>query len=229
MFFQTPAFDIYLLTLINQQLKNPFFDSIMPVISNPAILYALLLPLLIWTWRKYGKKQIILVLGPGTSSRRGDGGLGNQPRQKIHQTRPSPQRLAQRLFSGKRAMGPASLRLCTNQRARHLLPFCPCGQHHVHRLAGHGLLAEAEKMASAAAAAGGVFQDISRQALPPGCHCRLALRPGHRRNGLAALELCGRTFDRRSEKQKLVVRHDSGGFLAVTAICEHSQPAGGYE
>ncbi len=62
MFFQTPAFDIYLLTLINQQLKNPFFDSIMPVISNPAILYALLLPLLIWTWRKYGKKQIILVL-----------------------------------------------------------------------------------------------------------------------------------------------------------------------
>ncbi|WP_147821117.1 phosphatase PAP2 family protein [Salidesulfovibrio onnuriiensis] len=87
MFFKTPALDAYLLSLINQQWKNPFFDALMPVLSNPFILYALLVPLLVWTWRKLGKRQIILVLvllaGVGIAD------LGtNVVKKTIHRVRP---------------------------------------------------------------------------------------------------------------------------------------------
>lgn len=62
MFFRTPAIDTYLLNIINQQLKNPLFDFIMPVISNPVFLYALIVPLCIWAWRKKSRKQALLIL-----------------------------------------------------------------------------------------------------------------------------------------------------------------------
>lgn len=87
MFFQTPAIDHYLLVLINHHLKNPVFDLIMPVLSNPVILYVLLLPLLIWVWRALGKKQLILVLLLLCGMGMADFGT-NLIKKSIHRVRP---------------------------------------------------------------------------------------------------------------------------------------------
>lgn len=61
MFFKTPALDGLLQVYINQQLRNPVFDILMPIVSNHLLFYVLLLPLGAWVWHKYGSRQLLLI------------------------------------------------------------------------------------------------------------------------------------------------------------------------
>lgn len=62
MFFQTPAIDLALLKLINQQWRNPFFDWLMPILSSKTIIYVLIVPLLWWVWKRFGVRHLMTVV-----------------------------------------------------------------------------------------------------------------------------------------------------------------------
>lgn len=62
MFFDTPAFDLDILHLVNETWRNPFFDFIMPVLSSMGVLLVILAAALAWAVYKGGKRQIIFFL-----------------------------------------------------------------------------------------------------------------------------------------------------------------------
>lgn len=62
MFFLTPALDLNLFLLVNQQWRNPLFDFIMPILSSMTALMILLGAFLILAAFKGGKRQVILFL-----------------------------------------------------------------------------------------------------------------------------------------------------------------------
>ncbi|WP_419788304.1 phosphatase PAP2 family protein [Pseudodesulfovibrio sp.] len=71
MFFQTPAIDLHLLLLINQDWRCSFFDVIMPVLSSKTALFIVLVLALIFSMWRLGKRQmlffLILLIGMGLS------------------------------------------------------------------------------------------------------------------------------------------------------------------
>ncbi|MBN2141098.1 MAG: phosphatase PAP2 family protein [Desulfovibrionaceae bacterium] len=62
MHFQTPAPDMDLLVLLNQTLRAPLLDCIMPVVSSKITLFSILALCLIWAVRRRGPRQIVLFL-----------------------------------------------------------------------------------------------------------------------------------------------------------------------
>ncbi|MDD4951543.1 MAG: phosphatase PAP2 family protein, partial [Desulfovibrionaceae bacterium] len=62
MHFQTPAPDMDLLVLLNQTLRAPLLDWIMPVVSSKITLFSILALCLIWAVRRRGPRQIVLFL-----------------------------------------------------------------------------------------------------------------------------------------------------------------------
>jgi len=87
MFFKTPALDASLQELINQQLRSSVLDFLMPVFSNHALFYILLIPLALWIWKRYGTRNLwfiaILLLSVGLT----DFGT-NMVKKSIHRVRP---------------------------------------------------------------------------------------------------------------------------------------------
>ncbi|MEZ7196376.1 phosphatase PAP2 family protein [Pseudodesulfovibrio karagichevae] len=62
MFFATPALDLRLFLLINQHWHSGLLDTIMPLLSSMAVLFALLAVAVAAAVLKGGKKQLILFL-----------------------------------------------------------------------------------------------------------------------------------------------------------------------
>ncbi|QJB54908.1 phosphatase PAP2 family protein [Pseudodesulfovibrio sp. zrk46] len=71
MFFQTPALDLKLFLLINQQWRCGLFDFIMPIISEPLALLFIIVPGLAYALFKGGKRQLaffaVLIVGMAIS------------------------------------------------------------------------------------------------------------------------------------------------------------------
>jgi len=71
MFFLTPALDLHLLLLINQEWRLALFDVIMPLLSSKAVLFSLLIPALGFAVFRHGRRQflyfLILLIGMGLS------------------------------------------------------------------------------------------------------------------------------------------------------------------
>ena len=67
MFFATPAWDLTLLRLINQDLKAPILDLLMPVVSSPFFLWALAIVLLTRSIRTKNRQALILILIMGAT------------------------------------------------------------------------------------------------------------------------------------------------------------------
>lgn len=71
MFFLTPALDLKLFLLINQQWRCGLFDTVMPLLSSKAMLFAILGLALVFALIRYGRRQalffIILLVGMGIS------------------------------------------------------------------------------------------------------------------------------------------------------------------
>lgn len=71
MIFQTPAIDHSLLILINQKLRLPLLDILMPILSSQSILFGVGAILLMMTWHFKGRREallfLILILGLGVT------------------------------------------------------------------------------------------------------------------------------------------------------------------
>lgn len=61
MFFKTPALDATIQETINQHMRAPLLDTLMPILSSHALFYVLLIPLAAWVWRKYGSRSLLLI------------------------------------------------------------------------------------------------------------------------------------------------------------------------
>lgn len=69
--FATPPWDLALFTLLNQELRAPVLDVVLPLFSSRALLFAILAVLLVWRCARLGKGQalyfILLLLCMGLS------------------------------------------------------------------------------------------------------------------------------------------------------------------
>jgi undecaprenyl-diphosphatase len=62
MFFLTPAFDLWLFRLVNQQWRSPLLDVIMPVLSSMTVLLLCIGAAAVYAGIRYGRGQLVYFL-----------------------------------------------------------------------------------------------------------------------------------------------------------------------
>jgi undecaprenyl-diphosphatase len=67
MYFQTPAWDLWLFKQANMAWRHPALDWLMPVISGDALWVVLLCVFLIYSLYKKDRKQVLLILALGAA------------------------------------------------------------------------------------------------------------------------------------------------------------------